>query len=84
MTTPNEAAQEVVATDDWNARVALIRKVPESFGTAQHAVVYSTIARKAYKCLRRALGQRGVGQERAGIEVDRLVISRSRPAASPP
>ncbi|MGH8898132.1 MAG: hypothetical protein ACRDZ4_14225 [Egibacteraceae bacterium] len=48
MTTPNEAAQEVVATDDWNARVALIRKVPENFGTAQHAVIYSTIARKAY------------------------------------
>ncbi|HEX6899449.1 MAG TPA: hypothetical protein VF789_07045 [Thermoanaerobaculia bacterium] len=39
---------EVAAATDWNARVALIRKVPEAFGTASHRDVYARIARQVY------------------------------------
>lgn len=40
--------QEVAAATDWNARVALIRKVPEAFGQASHRDVYARIAEKVY------------------------------------
>lgn len=39
---------EVAAATDWNARVSLIRKVPEAFGTALHRDVYARIARRVY------------------------------------
>lgn len=48
MTTADETAQEIAATTDWNARVALIRKIPEKFGTAQHQSIYASVARDAY------------------------------------
>lgn len=39
---------EVAAATDWNTRVALIRKVPETFGTASQADVYAQIAKQVY------------------------------------
>ncbi len=42
------AVAEVVAAADWNARVALIRKVPEAFGKASHRDVYARIAQQVY------------------------------------
>jgi hypothetical protein len=39
---------EVAAATDWNARVALIRKVPEAFGKASHRDVYARIAEQVY------------------------------------
>jgi hypothetical protein len=35
-------------TSSWNTRVALVRKVPEDFGLAQQAAVYSAIAKAIY------------------------------------
>jgi hypothetical protein len=46
--TPREVADAVAAAAAWNARVALVRRVPEEFGTAQHAAVYATIADRVY------------------------------------
>jgi len=47
-----DPAAAVAATEDWNIRVALIRKVPEYYGTAQHAAIYSRIAREpTFRCL---------------------------------
>lgn len=43
-----DIAEEVAAAPTWDARVALIRKVPESFGKAQHQLVYAAIAERAY------------------------------------
>jgi transcriptional regulator with XRE-family HTH domain len=47
-TTPQELAGAVAASASWNARVALVRKVPERFGTAQQADVYAAIADRFY------------------------------------
>jgi hypothetical protein len=44
----NAKAAEIVAATDWNVRVALIRRVPEEFGTAQHRDVYAKIADWVY------------------------------------
>lgn len=41
-------AREVASAASWDERVALIRRVPESFGTAQQATVYAAIAERAY------------------------------------
>ena len=41
-------AREVALAASWDQRVALIRRVPESFGTAQQAAVYAAIAERAY------------------------------------
>ena len=43
-----ELVEAVATAKDWDARVALIRKVPEQFGQARHAGVYSAIAAKVY------------------------------------
>ena len=48
MPTPNEVAAAVESAPTWNARIAIIRRVPEEFGTAQHQDVYSAIARRFY------------------------------------
>lgn len=48
MPTPREVADAVAAAATWNARVALVRRVPEEFGTAQHAAVYAAIAERVY------------------------------------
>jgi hypothetical protein len=42
------AVVKAVAEADWNKRVSLIRKVPESFGLAQHQVLYAAIAKEVY------------------------------------
>jgi hypothetical protein len=39
---------EVAAARDWNARVSLIRRVPEDFGKASHREVYARIAEQVY------------------------------------
>lgn len=39
---------EIETATDWNARVALIRRIPEDFGKARHRDVYSLIARRVY------------------------------------
>jgi hypothetical protein len=41
-------AEQVAIAPSWDARVALIRKVPESFGKAQHQAVYAAIAERVY------------------------------------
>ena len=48
MPTPRELAEAVGAAPSWNARVALVRRVPEEFGAAQHAAVYAAIAERVY------------------------------------
>ncbi len=48
MPTASDLAEAVAAAPAWNARVAIIRTVPETFGLAQHAAVYAAIARRFY------------------------------------
>lgn len=48
MTDIDATVAEVAAAADWNARVALIRKVPEAFGKAAHRAVYGRIAERVY------------------------------------
>lgn len=43
-----EVADAVADASTWDARVGLVRKVPEEFGIAHHAEVYSAIAERAY------------------------------------
>ncbi len=37
-----------IAAASWNARVALIRRIPEEFGKAQHQAVYAAVAKAVY------------------------------------
>ena len=39
---------EITAAATWNARVALIRQIPETFGKAQHQAVYAAVAEAIY------------------------------------
>src|SRR3954467_6593466 len=48
MTDIDATVEEVAASEDWNARVALIRRVPENFGKASHRDVYARIAERVY------------------------------------
>ena len=48
MATPQEIAQQVASAPTWNARVGLIRRIPEEFGLAQHQAVYARIAEQVY------------------------------------
>lgn len=48
MATPEEIAEQVADAPSWNARVGLIRRVPEDFGLAQHQAVYARIAERVY------------------------------------
>jgi len=43
-----ETVEAVAAAASWDARIALVRRVPETFGQAQHAAVYAAIAKKVY------------------------------------
>lgn len=43
-----EETVKAVADAPWEARVALIRKIPETFGIAQHQAVYAEIAKQVY------------------------------------
>src|SRR5262245_21790530 len=44
----DRVAADVASATTWNASVALIRQIPEAFGTADHASVYSAVAQRAY------------------------------------
>lgn len=48
MRNPRAIADAVATAPTWNARIALVRRVPEEFGLAQHAAVYASIAKLAY------------------------------------
>jgi hypothetical protein len=39
----------IAAAPTWDDRVRLVRQVPESYGVAQHAVVYAAVAEQVYK-----------------------------------
>jgi len=43
-----ETVAAVAAAPSWDARVGLIRRVPENFGTAQHQAIYAAIAQQVY------------------------------------
>ena len=43
-----DIADRVAAATSWDARVAIIRQVPERYGQAQHQAVYAAIAEKVY------------------------------------
>ena len=43
-----EAVAAGIAAAAWNARVALVRKIPEEFGKAQHQAVYAAVAKAVY------------------------------------
>lgn len=45
---PPPLPDQVALAPSWDARVALIRKVPETYGKAQHAAVYAAIAERVY------------------------------------
>lgn len=46
--TIEETVEIVAKADNWNARIAAIRLIPEQFGTASHQEIYSAIARRIY------------------------------------
>ncbi|HKH49540.1 MAG TPA: hypothetical protein VKM72_33170 [Thermoanaerobaculia bacterium] len=48
MTEIDSLVGQIDSATDWNARAALIRKVPELFGLASHSLVYARIAKKIY------------------------------------
>jgi hypothetical protein len=48
MTDIETTVAAVAKAADWNVRVALIRKIPEAFGMAQHRDVYARIAERVY------------------------------------
>ena len=48
MPIPEEIAETVAAAHTWDERVALVRRVPEQFGTRSHAAVYAAIAERVY------------------------------------
>jgi hypothetical protein len=44
----SEAVAAVAAAPSWDTRIALIRRIPEQFGTAQHQAIYADIAKAVY------------------------------------
>lgn len=46
--TIEETVEAVAKAENWNARIAAIRLIPEQFGTASHQEIYSAIARTVY------------------------------------
>lgn len=48
MPDPEEIAESVAQASSWNARVALIRQIPEQCGTSTQAAVYARVAERAY------------------------------------
>ena len=51
MTDLDSTVAAVAAAPNWNARVALLRRVPEDFGMAQHQAVYSAIAKSCFRAI---------------------------------
>ena len=48
MAAPSRTVEAVAKAATWDARVALIRKIPEQFGLAEHQEIYATIAQRVY------------------------------------
>jgi len=46
--TIDEVVESIAGAPTWDARIAAIRRIPETFGVAQHAEVYSAIASRVY------------------------------------
>lgn len=46
--TVDEAVEAAAAAQHWDARISVIRLVPERFGTALHQEVYAAIAKRVY------------------------------------
>ena len=46
--TVDEAVEAVVTAPTWDAKISVVRLVPEHFGTAAHQEVYAAIARRVY------------------------------------
>jgi len=44
----DETVEAIAIAETWDARIALIRKVPEEYGTAQRQAVYAAIAKRVY------------------------------------
>jgi len=44
----DETVDAIATAKTWDARIALVRHIPEQFGTAAHQAVYSAIARRVY------------------------------------
>jgi len=43
-----KTVEDIASASSWQKRVALIRKVPESFGMAHHQAIYAAIAERVY------------------------------------
>jgi hypothetical protein len=43
-----DVVNAIANATNWDARVGLIRRIPEAFGTAEHADIYAAIARLVY------------------------------------
>ena len=48
MKSAEEIVEAIAKASNWNERIGLIRKIPESFGTAQQPSIYASIAKHAY------------------------------------
>lgn len=48
MPEPTNTVAEIAGATDWNARVNLIRQIPEEYGKAQHASIYATVGVQVY------------------------------------
>ncbi|MBC9005109.1 hypothetical protein [Micromonospora aurantiaca (nom. illeg.)] len=48
MADPDKIAQAIAKAEDWNTRVALVRRIPEEFGRAHLREVYAAVSERAY------------------------------------
>lgn len=44
----SEVVEAIAKADSWDARIALVRHIPEQFGVAAHQAIYSAVAREVY------------------------------------
>ena len=44
----DDLVDAVAEAESWDSRVAIVRKIPEQFGTALHPAVYAAIAQRVY------------------------------------
>jgi hypothetical protein len=43
-----QTVESIASAASWDERVALIRRIPESFGTASHKGIYAAVAKRVY------------------------------------
>lgn len=48
MTDPDPIIRAIADSDSWDARVTLIRRIPEQFGTGQQTAIYAALAEQVY------------------------------------